>query len=131
MTSTLTSAGPVVEAFLEAFSRDATAAITDFLADTGEWHVMGTLPISGIYPKPAALELFKPLLDAFSSLELSTVGTTVEGERVAAEVVAHGELADGRSYDNTYHFLFVVRDGRLHQVKEYGDTYQGYVLFFS
>jgi len=54
--------------------------------------------------------------------KLHVVGTTAEGDRVAVEVQGEGTLANGRAYQNTYHFLFVLRDGLICEVKEYNDT---------
>jgi ketosteroid isomerase-like protein len=43
---------------------------------------------------------------------------------VAAEVVCTGEHMNGKSYNNQYHFLFVVRDAQIVAVNEYMDTKQ-------
>ena len=45
-----------------------------------------------------------------------------EGERVAVEAESHGELNNGAIYNNHYHFLFIVRDGKITAIKEYNDT---------
>jgi ketosteroid isomerase-like protein len=31
-------------------------------------------------------------------------------------------MKNGKTYQNLYHFLFVVRDGKIQSVKEYLDT---------
>ena len=31
-------------------------------------------------------------------------------------------MKNGKTYQNKYHFLMIVRDGKIHQVKEYLDT---------
>ena len=49
-------------------------------------------------------------------------GVTAEGERVAVEAESFFELNDGRRYNNTYHFLFEFRDGRICCAKEYNDS---------
>ena len=54
--------------------------------------------------------------------EVEFGSVTAEGERVAIEAVTSGTTADGRHYSNAYHYLFVFRDGRIIQVKEYLDT---------
>ena len=57
---------------------------------------------------------------------VSAVGADVhdvrEGDRVAIEAESHFELNDGRVYNNTYHFLFLFRDGRICCAKEYNDS---------
>ena len=55
-------------------------------------------------------------------LRFTILETTVEGERVAAEVISEGVHVSGLRYANRYHFLVVVRDGRVFRLKEYMDT---------
>lgn len=35
---------------------------------------------------------------------------------------SRGRFKDGRPYNNTYHWLFVVRDGQIRTIREYTDT---------
>jgi ketosteroid isomerase-like protein len=59
-----------------------------------------------------------------------TPGTmTAEDDRVAVVADSDGELVRGGRYDNTYHFLFQLRDGLITRVWEYGDTYQSWKAF--
>jgi uncharacterized protein len=52
-----------------------------------------------------------------------TIGRmTAEDDRVAAEAESDGDVVNGKHYHNTYHFLVVVRGGKVHEVKEYTDT---------
>ena len=52
-----------------------------------------------------------------------TVGwLTAEQDRVSALAESHAKFADGRVYDNRYHFLFRFRSGRIAAVLEYHDT---------
>jgi ketosteroid isomerase-like protein len=50
------------------------------------------------------------------------VGTTCEGERVAVEMTASVELVNGGKYDNIYHFIVIVRDGKIMYQAEYCNT---------
>jgi ketosteroid isomerase-like protein len=54
---------------------------------------------------------------------------TAEGDRVAAEVESHAPLVNGKVYNNHYHMLFEIRDGRIAVVKEYADTAHGRDVF--
>ena len=53
---------------------------------------------------------------------IEVTGVTAEGERVAIEGTGRGRLRNGRDYDNSYHFLMIVRDGRVLSVREYMDS---------
>ena len=46
----------------------------------------------------------------------------VQDDHVAVEAESKATLVNGLPYHNRYHFLFVVRDGRIQVVKEYLDT---------
>ncbi len=70
---------------------------------------------------------FSALMDAFAGLHkgdgrMEVKGVTAEGDRVAIEAESHFQLNDGRAYNNTYHFLFQFRDGRICCAKEYNDS---------
>ena len=68
----------------------------------------------------ALIDHLKPIMPRMP--EMTIAGSTAEGDRVALEVSGKCELADGSRYDNEYHFLIFVRDGRVRLVKEYTDT---------
>jgi hypothetical protein len=56
------------------------------------------------------------------ALRLSPTGATAEGERVAVEAESYARMSNGKIYQNKYHFLFTVRNGKIQAVKEYLDT---------
>ena len=53
---------------------------------------------------------------------IEVTGVTAEGDRVAIEGTGRGRLRNGRDYDDSYHFLMIVRDGRVLSVREYMDS---------
>ncbi|HLG86829.1 MAG TPA: nuclear transport factor 2 family protein [Alphaproteobacteria bacterium] len=70
---------------------------------------------------------FLALADAFAGLMEGPVtmkvhGVTAEGDRVAVEAESYGKLKNGKIYNNTYHFLFEFRDGKICYSKEYNDS---------
>ncbi len=56
------------------------------------------------------------------SLSLKPVGTTAEGDRVAVEAESSVQLKAGGQYGNRYHFLFVVRDGKIRALNIYAGS---------
>ncbi len=54
--------------------------------------------------------------------EMVVVGITAEGDRVAVEAEGKCALPNGKRYDNIYHFLLCIRDGRICEIREYADT---------
>ena len=59
-------------------------------------------------------------LDGGMTMEVK--GVTTEGERVAVETASFAKLKNGRVFNNQYHFLFIVKDGKITAIKEYNDT---------
>jgi ketosteroid isomerase-like protein len=70
---------------------------------------------------------FKAIVENFGSalkgpMKMIIDGVTAEQDRVAVEAHAVAELANGKSYRNTYHFLFVFEKGKIKRAKEYNDS---------
>lgn len=114
----------LVTAFLADFTRGDVDALAGHLADDATWWVAGSLKgLSGTSDKKTWTAGIAGLSAGFpGGLRLTPLAFTAEGDRVAVEAESYGELANGRVYDNRYHFLFVVRDGKIVEAKEYLDT---------
>jgi uncharacterized protein len=81
------------------------------------------VPGRGIVNKADFGKIAKTVSGLFKSGVVMTIhGSTAEGDRVAIEAEAYGELRNGKIYNNTYHFLFLFRDGRIFLAKEYNDS---------
>lgn len=62
------------------------------------------------------------LVAANGTFRIWPVAMTAEGERVAIEAESRADFRTGRKYNNTYHFIFVVRDDKIVKVGEYMDS---------
>lgn len=89
------------------------------------WPAEGTIPgpASGQqWPRDTLGELLGTLFGAFTDgPHVQVLQLTAEADRVAVEVAASG-VANGGKYDNRYHFLFELADGRINAIREYTDT---------
>jgi len=113
----------VVLGLLEAMSAGNMSAVSNALADSATWWVAGSFPLSGTMTKAKFCELFGNVgASTENGLRLTPKGITAEGDRVAVEAESYAKLKNGRTYQNQYHLLFVVRDGKVQQVREYMDT---------
>lgn len=125
----------VVEQFLAKFGRKDIAGALNDMTDDCTWWIGGKpelFALCGTKTKAEMKELLGQLVPPMKNgLEMRLRGMTAEGDRVAAEVESCGELPDGKVYNNEYHFLFVVRDGKIAQVKEYLDTQHTVAVFLS
>ncbi|MGA2408833.1 MAG: nuclear transport factor 2 family protein [Candidatus Binataceae bacterium] len=113
----------IVAAFFEDMSSGNGAAVMNALADSATWWVAGSFPLSGTKTKQQFAELLGslgPKIDG--GLSIRPTGVTAEGDRVAVEAQSYGKLKNGKIYQNQYHFLIEVRDGKIQSVKEYLDT---------
>ena len=55
-------------------------------------------------------------------LKPKVLNVTAEGDRVSVEWEGECTLLNGEAYNNCYHFLLFIRDGRVVRLKEYLDT---------
>jgi PPOX class probable F420-dependent enzyme len=65
----------------------------------------------------------KQILEAFpEGLNLTIKRLTAEEDRVAIEAESHARHVSGKPYDNQYHILMRLRDGKIVEWREYMDT---------
>lgn len=124
-----------IEQFLAKFAKADIDGIMADMSDTCTWWVGGKpelFPLAGTKSKEEMRDLLSTLISPMKAgLEMRVKGMTAEGEKVAAEVESYGENPNGSVYNNDYHFLFVVRDGRLEEAKEYLDTQHTFDVFLA
>ena len=109
--------------FIEAISRGDAQAIQDAYAEDGSSWTIGTMPISGRFSKTEIAQTASSVLDVFpDGLAFQVHSMTAEGDRVAIEAESIGVHVSGKKYNNLYHFLMRVRDGKIVEWKEYMDT---------
>jgi ketosteroid isomerase-like protein len=120
--------------FLAAFGTGDVDKILSFMSDDSTYWVGGTIEgVSGTKSR----EEFGAMLSGFQentkegAITLTPEAYTVDGDRVAVETESYGALKNGRVYNNHYHFLFVCRDGKITEVKEYLDTEHVTEIFFD
>jgi len=113
----------VVLGLFENLSAGKGDAVLGALADSATWWVQGKFPLSGTKNKKEFAELVGQLgANIDGGLRVTPKGITAEGDRVAVEAESYAKMKNGKTYQNTYHFLFTVRDGKIQAVKEYLDT---------
>jgi uncharacterized protein len=115
----------IVQEFMETFSKGDVEGILGYLSDDATWWVAGNVEgISGTKDKEAFGQMLSGIAESTrtGAIQLTPLGWTAEGDRVAVETESYAELENGRVYNNLYHFVFEVRDGKIEAVKEYLDT---------
>lgn len=113
----------VVKQFLAALGRGDVNAVRDLISEdvqaicTGTSLVSGTRDYEQLCATAGMLAAIAP-----AGIELEVVSMTAEEDRVSCEVQGRSTLINGTPYNNQYHFLFFIRDGRIYRLKEYIDT---------
>ena len=115
--------------FLEA--GDAAGLLSIYSDDFTCW-TAGSLPFSGSHPRDEVAAMVNGVTTVFPKGWRFTVrAMTAEGERVAVEAECVGEHVSGQTYRQKYHFLFVVRDGKILEMREYFDTQHAFDVLCS
>jgi len=88
------------------------------------WWVQGTWPNGNEHHgKAAMVQLFDNVKDILAGpLEVEFGALTAEADRVAVEMRSYAPLHNGKTYRNTYHYLFIIKDGLIARGNEYLDT---------
>jgi ketosteroid isomerase-like protein len=109
--------------FFEAMSSSRADAVLDCYADDGKVIISGNTLISGVLDRTEILNRTNRVLEAFPDGIRFTVKTlTAEGDRVAIEAESTAIHVSGKPFNNKYHFLMRLRDGKIVVLTEYMDT---------
>lgn len=113
----------IVLDFIGAMNRGDVDRIVNTYAEDGTCWTSGQTLISGTMNKEQIRQGAGRIFEAFpDGITFTVKNVTAEGNRVAVEAESHGRHVSGRTYNNLYHFLFELRDGRILRMKEYMDT---------
>lgn len=112
--------------FLSHYASGRYEAALAMLAPDSQWWLPGhpdEFPAAGWVDKATVERRLAGNLKLLPhGLQITTGAITAEDDRVAIEAESQATMVNGRKYHNRYHFLFVLRDGRIQAVKEYLDT---------
>ena len=118
--------------FFAALSRGETQKVVDAYAEDGTCWTSGTTPISGIHTREEIALATDGVLAAFpAGLEFTIHRITAEDDRVAIEAESYGKHVSGKVYNNKYHFLMLIQDGKIQQLREYLDTMHANDVLFG
>jgi len=104
----------------------------DRLADSATWMIMAKGPMGGTKSKAQLAQILRENSARWEvPIKLTVTGITAEADRVAIEVQGYAKLKNGRTYENLYHFLFIIKDGKIQVGKEYCDFHYAFEVFQS
>ena len=97
--------------------------ILAFLADDVQWWVPEHCAVAGTYHRDELVPMFSKVFAVLKAPPRFTIHhMTAEEDRVAVDCSSATERTDGKPFVNTYHFLFIIRDGRIRLIKEFLNT---------
>jgi ketosteroid isomerase-like protein len=125
----------IATAMFDRLNASDIGGLLDLMSEDATWLAAGKperFPAAGSYDKPRLRKLFERMLARLDGgIQMRVLGTIAEGERVAVEAESSAELKNGRKYRQQYHFLVIVRAGKIAEVREYLDTQHAYDTWFA
>lgn len=124
----------MLQSFLDALVAGDLNGIAASFTEDATWSLHGTLPLAGVRRGRQAIvdflvgagALYAPGSQTFTFGEI----TAEENRAVLEWQVTGTAAATGKPYDNEYCAVFVMRDGRIAEVREYLDSlHAGDTLF--
>ncbi|MDF2373159.1 MAG: nuclear transport factor 2 family protein [Rhizobiaceae bacterium] len=123
----------IVAKFVEAMRLSDVETLNSMITDDFSWWIAGKsdyLQTAGEHSKEFFIGFFGSGGDMFpNGASFEVTGMIAEANMVAAEAHMTATTAMGSVYDNLYHFLFEIADGRIKRMKEYMDTHHAKVIF--
>jgi ketosteroid isomerase-like protein len=121
--------------FFARFATNDVAGALDAMTDDATWWIVGKracLPAAGEHSKQEIARIFYTMArEMEKGLKMSIKGLLAEDDKVAIELESHGVLRNGRVYNNEYHILMKMRDGKICAVREYLDTQHVHATWFE
>jgi uncharacterized protein len=121
--------------FFARFDANDIAGALDAMTDDATWWIAGKpekQPAAGPHSKDQIARLFHNMAGRLKDgLRMTVKSAIAEGDKVALEVESYGELRNGRIYNQEYHMLMTIRDGKVSAVREYLDTQHVFAIWFE
>jgi len=123
----------IAKDYLDAIRKPDMDRAMNLLSDDLAYHIIGKkelFPVAGVLTKSELRKLMADSSGMFKDgLHITVTDVTASGDRVALEAYSNADLANGKKYNNTYHWLFVVKNGKITVLKEYMDTLHAATAF--
>lgn len=132
--STLEANKNIARQYFERIAAGDADGTADLFTEDGRLMVMGkTLLPEVTIGRDAIREMIAALPQLFPETGLKVIPDifTAEEDRVA--IIGHSEAVhvSGKPYNNRYHFLLTIRDGKIVESREYMDTQLVTNVFFD
>jgi ketosteroid isomerase-like protein len=130
----------IVQNAWRAFAHRDAEAIAAFFTEDAEWLAPAGNATAAALEVPSHMVGGKAIAHFIAedfprlftdNVEITFRGFYADGNRVIVEETMSATLANGSLYVNDYCFVFELRDGLVHRVREYMDTAGGHRMIFG
>lgn len=122
-----------IQNYFEALSSGDNTSLKACFTDDAVWLAPGDLPNSGRWVGPDAIaDEFFPIANAHiqpGTFATNPVSMTIGESNVIVEWEGSAKTISGNAYYNRYMANFIIRGGKIAEVREYFDTQRGATLF--
>jgi uncharacterized protein len=119
--------------FLTEFEDPDPVRLATMVANDFEWKVMtrmeGIPPVKGLEGLRNLAKIIKSMMPTGLGLKIETI--ICEGDRCAIQAQSNTVAANGKKYNNLYHFDIRFDGDKIAEVREYNDTNHAREVFFS
>jgi len=119
--------------FLSEFEDPDPVRLATMVANDFEWKVMtrmeGIPPVKGHDGLLNLAKMIKAMMPGGLGLKIETI--ICEGDRCAIQAESNTVAANGKKYNNRYHFDIRFDGDKIAEVREYNDTNHAREVFFS
>lgn len=124
----------LVKEFIVAMQNSNVEKLKTMITNDFSWWIIGKpeyLVTAGEHDKDYFLGFFKGSELFPEGPEFKIISIMAEDNKVATEATFKAKTAMGTDYENTYHFLFIIENGKIKRMKEYMDTFSAKRLLES
>ena len=124
----------LIRAFVVAMQTSNVEKLKTMITDDFSWWIIGKpeyLVTAGEHDSNYFLGFFKGTELFPEGPEFKIISMIAEDNKVATEATFKAKTAMGTYYENYYHFLFIIENGKVKRMKEYMDTFSAKRLLES
>jgi len=113
----------LIATFMQLLSDGQIDRAFEQLSDDLKWEVVATSR-PAVLTKEQLRTAVAAMISVFvdGSFRMSPIGMVASETTVAVESESYAKIRGGKIYNNKYHSLFFIQDGKITQVREYADT---------
>jgi ketosteroid isomerase-like protein len=119
--------------FMAEFEDPDPAKLATMVDSDFEWKVMthmpGMAPVRGVAALKGFVTALKSMMPTGLNLRIDTI--ICEGDHCAIQAESNTKAANGRKYNNMYHFYIRFAGDKIAEVREYCDTNHAREVFFT